>query len=569
MITAGATAQQHLLGARDPHSPQTEGPADSLQRSQEVSTMADPGAAPVERAIAFGPFHLLPAQRLLLQAGQPVRIGGRALEILLALVERPGELVSKDQLIARVWPNTFVEESNLKVQVAGLRRVLGDRRGNNRYLATTSGRGYSFVAPVTLTEVLSTPAFRAERAHNLPAPMARTIDRADTVQALTAQLPHRRLITIVGPGGVGKTTVALAVARSLIGAYEQSVRFVDLASLLDPRLVANALAAALGLEIRSEDPIPELLAALRGKPMLLVLDNCEHVVEAAAALALELLNGAPGLQILATSREPLRVEGEHTHRLSSLESPPASARLTAAQSVSFPAVQLFVERAAAASSAFTFGDEQAPLIAEICRRLDGIPLAIELAAARVDAFGVHGLAGHLDDCLQLLTGGSRAAPPRHQTFRATLDWGYDLLAAPERVVLRRLAAFDGGFTLEAASAVAASAEITAPEVVECVASLVTKSLVAADVEGPVPRYRLIETTRAYALEKLSDSGELEQVKRRHTEYFQNLLQRTELCWDTPIAERLAGIDAARAVRASWPAGDALFRAALPVDSVPA
>jgi predicted ATPase len=450
MIAAESTVQQHLLGARDPHSPQTEGPVDSLQTSQEVSTMADPDAAPVQRAIAFGPFQLLPAQRLLLEAGQPVRI-----------------------------------------------------------------------------------------------------------------------VTIVGPGGVGKTTVAIAVARGLIGAYGQSVRFVDLASLLDPRLVPNALAAALGLEIRSEDPIPGLLAALRGKPMLLVLDNCEHVVEAAAALAVEVLNGAPGLQILATSREPLRMEGEHTHRLSSLESPPASARLTAAQALSFPAVQLFVERAAAASSAFTFGDEQAPLIADICRRLDGIPLAIELAAARIDAFGVHGVAGHLDQCLQLLAGGSRAALPRHQTFRATLDWGHDLLPAPERMVLRRLAAFGRGFTLEAASAVAAGAEITGPEVVECVANLVTKSLIAADVEGPLPRYRLSETTRAYALEKLSDSGELEQVKRRHTECYHNLVQRAEVCCDTPAAEWLAGIDAARAARAFSPVGDALIGSAPPVGSKPA
>ena len=274
--------------------------------------------------------------------------------------------------------------------------------------------------------------------------------------------------------------------------------------------------------------------------MLLVLDNCEHVIEAAAVLAAELLNGAPGVQILATSREPLRADGEHVHRLPSLACPPASARLTAAQALGFPAVQLFVERAAASSGAFTFGDEDAPLVADICRRLDGVPLAIELAAARVDAFGVRGLAVRLADPLQLLTGGRRPALPRHQTLRATLDWGYELLSEPERTVLRRLAIFAGGFTLEAASAVAASAEVAPAEVVEHVANLVTKSLIAANVGGAAPCYRLLGTTRAYALEKLLESGELEQVWRRHAACLRDPDQRPEADGAAPhIAGRLA------------------------------
>jgi predicted ATPase len=239
------------------------------------------------------------------------------------------------------------------------------------------------------------------------------------------------------------------------------------------------------------------------------------VIESAAALAHDLLRDAPQLQILATSREPLRAQGEHVHRLSGLALPAVSAGLTAASAQAFPAIELFVERAAAASGTFALGDREAPLVADICRRLDGIPLAIELAAARVDSLGVQGLALHLHDPLQLIAGARRAAPARHQTMRASLDWGYALLAAPERAVLRRLAIFPGGFTLDAASALAATSEIPPAEVVEHVASLVAKSLLAADLGGIAPSYRLLATTRAYALEKLSESGEIEQVGHRH------------------------------------------------------
>jgi predicted ATPase len=511
MIIAASKAHEPWLAATNLHSPEASGGIHDLQ-------------AQAAAAIAFGPFHLLPARRLLLQAGRPVRLGSRALEILMALLERPGELVSKAELMARVWPDTFVEEGNLKVQVAGLRRALGDSGGSNRYLATIPGRGYRFVAPVARTDEpgLSTLRAAAEATPDLPAPMTPMIDRAESVAELVAHLPHQRFITVAGPGGIGKTTVALAVARRLAGFYEHGVRFVDLAPLLDPGLVPGALAAGLGLETRSDDPTEDAIAALRGKRVLLVLDNCEHVIEAAAAVAVEVLHHAPGVQILATSREPLRVEGEHVHRLPLLACPPASARLTAAQALGFPAVQLFVERAEASSGAFRFGDEEALLVADICRRLDGLPLAIELAAARIDAFGVRGLAVRLRDPLQLLTGGRRPALPRHQTLRATFDWGHELLSEPERTVLRRLAIFPAGFTLEAASAMAACAEIAPGEVVEHVANLVTKSMIAADVGGATPCYRLLGTTRAYALEKLFDSGDLDQVKRRHAAYLRHL-----------------------------------------------
>jgi predicted ATPase/DNA-binding winged helix-turn-helix (wHTH) protein len=493
------------------------------QQIDQEALAADWAAGRAEPAIAFGPFNLLPTRRLLLEHGKPVHLGNRALEILIALVERHGELMRKSELMARVWPDTFVEESNLKVQVAGLRRVLGDSRGSNRYLATISGRGYRFVAPITRTD--ERPPLEAT--HHLPASITPIIDRADSVAALTAELPNQRFITIVGPGGIGKTTVALAVARGLVDRYQYGVRFVDLASVIDAHVVPGALAAGLGVTIAGDNPIAGLTAALADERVLLVLDNCEHVIEAAAALAVGVLNGAPGVQILATSREPLRAEGEHVHRLPPLEMPPASARLTAVQARGFAAVQLFVERAAATSSTFTLGDENAPLVADICRRLDGIPLAIELAAARVDAFGVHGLAAHLRDPLQLLTAGRRAAPPRHHSLRAMLDWGNDLLSERERMVLRRLAIFTGGFTLEAASTVAAGAKIAQADVVEHVANLVAKSLIAADVAGIAPRYRLLGTTRAYALEKLLESGEFEEVGHCHAKWARDRAQRAE------------------------------------------
>src|SRR5262249_41688233 len=325
--------------------------------------------------ISFGPFRLFPARQLLLEGDRPVRLGSRALEILIALLERRGELISTKALIARVWPDTVVEEGNLRVHIAALRSALGDGQAGKRYVANVPGRGYRFVAPVSISQGPGPAVPQAAAvapAHDLPRPLMRMIGRADVVSSLVAQFGSRRLITIVGPGGIGKTTVALAVANELIPSFKDKVRFIDLAPLADPLIVMSALASVLGVAVRSDSPLPALIAHLRDKEMLLVRDSCENVVEAAAALAEAIVRGAPRVRILATSREPLRSEGEAVVRLPPLALPPASAGLTAAEALTFSAVQLFVERAAACLDEFGLRDDQAPLVSDLCRQLDGL-----------------------------------------------------------------------------------------------------------------------------------------------------------------------------------------------------
>src|SRR5712664_3177391 len=426
-------------------------------------------------AISFGPFRLLAMQRLLLEGDQPVRLGSRAFDILAALVERAGEVVGKEQLIARAWPQTFVEESNLKIQVSALRRALGDGQAGNRYVVTVPGRGYNFVAPVRREETLraaSAPPAPSTTPHNLPFAVTRMIGRDDAVAALVTRLSRERLVTIVGPGGIGKTTVALAVAERMMASYEHGVWLVDLAPLGDPRLVPSAVATVLGLEIRTENPLAALVAAVRDNRMLLLLDNCEHVIDAAADLAAALLSGVPGVNILATSREPLRVAGEREYRLASLGIPQASSRLTTAEAASSPAVQLFVERVTAIVEDFALTDANAPVVAEICRRLDGLPLAIEFAAPRVEVLGVEGLAARLDDSLPLWRARRRTAMPRHRTMWAVVDWSYGLLGEDEQGFLRSLGIFAGGFRVEAAAAVVPDAAKTRNNAIDHLADLV-------------------------------------------------------------------------------------------------
>jgi predicted ATPase/DNA-binding winged helix-turn-helix (wHTH) protein len=481
------------------------------------------------QAISFGPFRLFAERRLLLEGDRPVRLGGRAFDILTALVERPGEVVGKEQLIARAWPQTFVEEANLKIQMSALRRALGDGHGANRYVLTVPGRGYNFVAPVRRVETLrAAPAPPVPSVtHNLPFAVTRMIGREEAVAALVTRLSRERLVTIVGAGGIGKTTVALAIAERMMASYEHGVWLVDLAPIGDPRLVPSAVATVLGLEIRSENPLPGLIAALRDRRMLLLLDNCEHVIDAAAGLAAAVLSGVPRVNILATSREPLGVEGEREHRLEPLGSPPASSGLTAAQAAAFSAVQLFVERVSAIVEDFALTDANVALVVEICQKLDGLPLAIEFAASRVEVLGVEGLAARLANDLSLLGTRRRATTARHQTMRAVVDWSYGLLSEDERLFFRALGIFAGDFTAEAAAAVAFDPEMISIDAIDRLADLVAKSLVVADVNGHRPRFRLLDTTRAYAIEKLDESGERNPIALRHAEYYRDLFKRAK------------------------------------------
>jgi predicted ATPase/DNA-binding winged helix-turn-helix (wHTH) protein len=494
-----------------------------------VKRRVTPAPSPLDgHAISFGPFRLLTAQRLLLEGDKPVRLGSRAFDILAALVDRAGEVVTKEQLMARAWPQTFVEDANLKIQVSALRRALGDGQGGNRYVITVPGRGYNFVAPVRREETLrsvSAPPRYPTTPHNLPFAVTRMIGRDDAVAALVTRLSRERLVTIVGAGGIGKTTLVLAVAEQMVASYEHGVWLIDLAPLSDPRLVPRTVSTALGLEIRTEDPLPGLIASLRDKRMLLLLDNCEHVIDAAADLAAAILSGAPGVNILATSREPLGAAGEREYRLAPLGSPKASSRLTAAEAAAFPAVQLFVERVTAIIEDFALTDENAPAVAEICRRLDGLPLAIEFAAPRVEVLGVEGLAARLDDSRQLLGARRRTTMSRHRTMRAVVDWSYGLLSGDEQLFFRALGIFAGGFTVAAAAAVAMDEAADACEAIDRLADLVAKSLVVADVSGAQPRFRLLDTTRAYTIEKLDSSDERERIARRHAEYCLTLRER--------------------------------------------
>jgi predicted ATPase/DNA-binding winged helix-turn-helix (wHTH) protein len=479
-----------------------------------------------EEVLVFGSFRLISAKRTLFEDGKALRLGSRAFDILVALVERAGQTISKDELIARTWPGTVVEEAALRVHVAALRKALGDARAGKRYIANHAGRGYAFVAPVTRENALSAPAAPTGTAEagNLPALLTRVVGRDDVISRLAQQLVRCRFLTIVGAGGIGKTTVAVAVADVLRASYSDGAWYVELASLSDLNLVPSALCALLGITLSGVNPLSELTAWLRDKHILIILDSCEHVISAAAALAEAILQAAPQAGILATSREPLRAEGEWLHRLAPLELPPQERTSpTATEALGYSAVELFNERASATTDRFVLDDADVPAVLEICRRLDGVPLALELAAARVDTFGVGGLAARLDDRFGVLTSGRRTALPRQQTLRATIDWSYQLLPEAERGILRRLAVFRGAFTIAAAVAIVIDERITAADAIEGIANLAEKSLITTDITGNITYHRLLDTTRLYALLKLAESGEIDSAQRRHASYFRDSL----------------------------------------------
>jgi predicted ATPase/DNA-binding winged helix-turn-helix (wHTH) protein len=540
----------------------------------------DPADRPI--AIEFGRFRILPHRRELLVEDRPLELGGRAFDVLMALIEASGAVVSKDALMNRVWPDRIVEENALHAQISALRRAFAADRD---LIRTIAGRGYQFTGAIrTVSTAPNAPAFPgmaqppstpSRPPTNLPEPVSELIGRDVVLHDILDLSASHRLVTLVGAGGIGKTRLGIEAARHLLPRFADGVWAIELATLSDPELVSVAVATALGLELASGMTSPQIVAnALRSKQLLLLLDNCEHVVDAAARMIDSLLRNNPSASVIATSREPLRAEGEWVYPVPPL-AVPAEARLNGEDPLRYGAVRLFVERARAAAPFPSPNARKVAVVAEICRRLDGIPLAIELAAARAAFFGIEGLAARLDDRFLLLTGGRRTAMPRHQTLRATLDWSYELLTEPERVVLRRLAIFVGGFPLQAAIAIAADDKIAASEVDECVANLVAKSLVTAGSGGAKMRYRLLQTTRAYALEKLAQAGEFDATVRRHARRYQDVFESAEaemetLQTDEWLADYVPRIGDLRAAL-DWafsPGGDASIGVALTAAAVP-
>jgi predicted ATPase/DNA-binding winged helix-turn-helix (wHTH) protein len=479
----------------------------------------------VQRNLRFGPFELSRRERVLRRDGVVLPLGSRALDILIYLAGRPGEVIAKRKLIDHVWSDVTVEEGSIRVHVAAIRKALADGQFGNRYIANIKGRGYSFVGTVVSLEG-GAESRNAKFRHQgrLPVRPIMMIGRETVVSEVRDELRNERFVTLLGPGGIGKTTIALAVGRAAAEEFGGKVHFVDLESLTDPRHVAGAVAASLGLELKSKDSGLELVDLVRSQKLLIILDSCEHVIEAVALVAEQLYQETEQIYLLTTSRELLKVEGEHCCQVLPLDFPPDGSEQTANAVLRYPAVQLFVRRVAARAGSFVLTDEEAPFVAAMCRRLDGMPLAIELAAGQVAAIGLKNTVSRLVSRLELLKLSHRTTVPRHRTLKATLDWSYDLLSDAERIVLRRIAPFVGHFTLEGARHVTGEFGAGAGEIFDAIAGLVEKSLIATRIDETQAQYRLLDTTRAYALQKLEEHAEVDVVLRRHAEYIAGYLE---------------------------------------------
>jgi predicted ATPase/DNA-binding winged helix-turn-helix (wHTH) protein len=524
-----------------------------LEVLAELVMLAEQIGSPSATRILFGPFELNVTERSLKKADEVIPLGGRAFDILMALIDRAGEVVTKSELIARAWPDVTVEEGSLRVHLSALRKALGDGQFGNKYISNVQGRGYCFVAPVTRQAGKQDGGSAFAVASNLPPVLGRMVGRDDAVREIRARMRTERLITLLGAGGIGKTTVAVAVGHAALADFSDAVFFVDLSALREREQVVGAVISALGLDPRFVDPGDAVFKALRARKALIILDSCEHLIEKTAELVDGIFRRAPEVCMLATSREALQTAGECVFRLCPLDCPPEQAGQTAAEVLTYPAVRLFVERIGARGHDFSLRDDDAPVVAEICRRLDGIALAIELAAGRAAIFGVKDTLVRLGSRLDLLKFGRRTANPRHQTLRATLDWSHDHLSEVERVVLRRVAIFVGCFTLEAALAVAQEEGIGRSVVADAVGSLVDKSLIGQATNRPGTSYRLLDTTRSYALEKLAASSEEDSIAARHVDFLIQLLEADSVdLFELAASETTASVvrDYLRNVRAA-------------------
>ncbi|AOK29016.1 MULTISPECIES: ATP-binding protein [Burkholderia] len=477
--------------------------------------------------IRIGKLHVFLDRREIRSDGKLLRIGSRAFEILELLIRANGALVSKDEIMQRVWPHTVVEENNLQVHIAALRKALA---GDRNMIVTVPGRGYRLVGG----HVDDTVPVRTATSRLSAAPTV-LVGREQTVADVLAALGAARVVTLVGAGGIGKTRVALEAAMRADASFPDGAAFVSLATVACPQFVPDALAGALGIARPGGSPtLDSVLASVAQRRMLLVLDNCEHLLDVAAQIATTLTESGAGLCVLATSREALRIQGERLYPIPPLDVPGEGADDT--ETLGASAVQLFSARARAVDPRFPLDEHSVSLMASVCRRLDGLPLAIELAAARAAVLGIDVLAAHLDNHFRLLTGGFRTALPRHQTLQAMYDWSYRLLGDAERLLLRWLGVFRDSFSIDAVRAVVGTQGLADADLLDTIASLVSKSLLSVDNAPSAPRYRLLTTTRAYALQQLENNGECAAAALAHANYFHTLFRLAPAGRDGPNAE---------------------------------
>ncbi len=464
------------------------------------------------------------------------------MDLLVALVMRAGQVIGKRDLLSTVWPDVTVDEGSLRVHVAALRKALGEGTDGSRFIANVPGRGYCFVAPVWRGTDAPSDSENMKNPENAalgalaPYP-ARVIGRTSEVLGVVDRLETRNFVTVVGPGGIGKTTVVVAACHVWQDRTRSQVVFVDLSTIAEDGLVPSALGLAFRIPVSSADPVASLAAHYRDKDMLVVLDNCEHVIAQIAPIVERMLSLMANVKILASSREPLRTDGENVFRLGPLEYPPETEEMTTAEILAFPAVALFLDRAAGTIDANTLSPDDAHSIADICRKVGGLALAVVLAAGQVEGLGIGPVATMLDKHVGLSWHGRRTAPPRQQSLIATLEWSCRFLSENERHVLDRISTFTGMFDLEAACAVAAGNSVTVPLVIDALDYLVSKSLVTPVIGGGLVRYRLPETTRAYILETFRTNPEFSATARRHAQHFTKLLQKHAAQVDSGRTER--------------------------------
>lgn len=472
--------------------------------------------------LSIGPFVLADAARSLWFGKEPIPLPAQAIDVLAAIA-RSADGVTATQLWPLVSCDAVLDEERLCDVVGDINNALG-RWSAEWYVAWYPEATLPRFALVDATR-------RTNPIAALPTRRTDIIGRDEAIERIVAQVRAHRFVTILAAGGMGKTTVALAVAHAAAAGFPDGVHFVDLAPVVDASLVAQGVASALGCATAGVDALAGLQKWARQRVALVVLDSCEHVIDAASVVAEALVGADAHVSVLATSREPLRAGDEWLHRLAPMRLPQAGEAVSARNAVDFPALRLFIERATSADARFALRDEDVPLLVSLCARLDGIALAIEIVAARVGTLGLASLASQLEDRLLRLPASRGTSPARHATLTALLDWSYHLLSSAEQHVLQRLSVFRGGFTIDAAIEVVADNAVDAASVQESILDLIAKSLVASPRGASAERLRLLDTTRAYAAGKLDEAGERDQAQRRHAQWLATALAEAESDWN--------------------------------------